>query len=94
MNGKHYHDKLTEEEIQILIAKQQMKKADSNDLTKTAAGHYKEMENKLLEAKIPARIIALNMPAFKLMSSGLQKIRSKIVPATPKDFDDLEINGD
>ncbi|CAF0924498.1 unnamed protein product [Brachionus calyciflorus] len=94
VSGKYLHDKLTDVEIKLLTAKQELKVSDSTELSKSTAFHYKEMESKLIMLDIPARVIAAKMPSFKQMSSGLQKIRQKLIPTIPSDFSKLDISGD
>ena len=92
-SGRHLHDEMTELEIQHLIAKQDLKKAITSDFSKSIANHYREMESNLVKSNIQPRIIAAKMPAYKSMSSGLQKRRMKEVPVIPKVFTKLEIAG-
>ena len=94
VSGKHLHDMLTDVEIKLLTAKLELKASVSTELSKSTAFHYKEMESKLIMPDIPARVIVAKMPSFKQMSSGLQKIRQKLIPTIPSDFSKLDTSGD
>ena len=92
--GKHMHEAITDSQLLILEATQDLIMEVLGNNSKSLSQCFKDFEEKLIEQGIEERIIASKVPTFKSICPTLTKIRSKNETKEPTDYSKLDITGE
>ncbi|CAF1063730.1 unnamed protein product [Brachionus calyciflorus] len=92
--GKHMHETITDSQLLILEATQDLTSEFLENNSKSLSQCFKDFEGKLIEHGIEERIIAAKVTTFKRICPALTKIRSKNETKEPTDYSKLDIIGE
>ena len=87
------HNCLNDNQVKILIKGQELKKMVESNSAQTVQELLRAAQDQLVADNVPDNVVAADFSSLLHQSSGLHKRRAKTLPSVPKNFVEMDING-